>query len=165
MTGLPLGAAQSHIVPDEMRSYEHITGIQFIEIDPSLPYPRSAAYRKVPQGAEMLIRKYAPELAEVDLSVEEARDLIGRLREAGLFDWQRVFKPVQGTFVDVATEWRIEVDFDEKISKRSSRFQSEGEDEFPDSFDAVVSALLSFAPETESASDGEVTSYPASASE
>lgn len=149
MPGLPLGAAQSHYVPEEMRSYDHIVGIQFIEIDPNLPYPRSAAYRKVPTGAQMLIRKSAPELFEIDLSIDEARAFIQRLRDTGLFEWQRVFKPVQGSFVDVATEWRIEVDFDQKIAKRSSMFRSEGEDGFPDDFDAVVEVLLSLAPKSE----------------
>lgn len=146
MAGLPMGAAQSYSVPEELRSYDHIVGIEFIEIDPNLPYPRSAAYRKMPDGAQMLIRKSAPELYEVDLSLEEATALIDQLRSDGLFDWQRTFKAVQGSFVDVATEWRIEVDFDRKISWRSSKFRSEGEDEFPDSFDAVVDALLSLAP-------------------
>lgn len=151
--GLPLGAAQTYSVPEHMRCYDHVTGIEFIEVDPSLPYPRSAAYRKVPGGAQMLIRKSAPELIEVDLSLEEACALIDRLRDVGLFEWQRVFKPVQGSFVDVATEWRIEVDFDERIARRSSKFRSEGEDEFPDSFDAVVEALLGQAPEPNAASE------------
>lgn len=148
MSGLPLGAAQSHSVPEEMRSYDHVSGIEFIEIDPSLPYPRSAAYRRVPAGAQMLIRNAAPELIKVDLSVEEATALIDELREAGLFDWQRVFKAVQGSFVDVACEWRIEVDFDEEFARRSSKFRSEGEDEFPDAFDEVVDLLLGRAPES-----------------
>lgn len=143
MPGLPFGAAQQHGIPDELKTYEHVKGIEFIEIDPNLPYPRSAAYRKVPEGAQMLVRKAAPELIEADLSREEAIELIDALRDAGLFDWQRIFKPSQGTFVDVATEWRIEVDFDQRIARRSSTFRSEGEDEFPDSFDAVVALLLS----------------------
>lgn len=146
MPGLPFGAAQQHSVPDELRTYEHIESIQFIEVDPNLPYPRSAAYRKVPGGAQMLIRKAAPELFEVDLSREEAEALVVALRDAGIFDWQRIFKPSQGTFVDVATEWRVEVGFDQRLTKRSNAFRSEGEDEFPDSFDVVVEALLAPAP-------------------
>lgn len=147
MAGLPLGAAQSYSVPEELQCYDHVVGIEFIEIDPNLVFPRSAAYRKVPEGAQMLIRTSGPELFEVDLSLEDARLLIAQLKDGGLFQWQRVFKPVQGSFVDVATEWRIEVEFDEKLSRRSSSFKSEGEDEFPDSFDEVVSVLLSRAPE------------------
>ena len=68
------------------------------------------------------------------------------LDAAGLFTWQRVYKPAQGPFVNVVTEWRVEVDFDEPIAKRSSTFRSEGADEFPDSFDSIVSLLLSQAP-------------------
>lgn len=48
--------------------------------------------------------------------------------------------------MNVVTEWRVEVDFDEPIAKRSSTFRSEGADEFPDSFDSIVSLLLSQAP-------------------
>lgn len=40
MPGLPFGAAQSHDVPHELRTYEHVRGIEFIEIDPDLPAPR-----------------------------------------------------------------------------------------------------------------------------
>ena len=142
MPGLPFGAAQSYDVPRELRTYEHVRSIEFIEVDPDLPYPRSAAYRPVDFGAQMLIRRAVPDIEEVELDVEQARALIAALDEAGLFDWQRVYKPSQGNFVVTATEWRIEVDFDAKIAKRSSTFRSEGEDEFPDSYDAVVKLLL-----------------------
>lgn len=111
-----------------------------------MPFPRSAAYRKTADGAQMLIRRRAPEIAQVDLTADEARSLIVALDAAGLFTWQRVYKPAQGPFVNVVTEWRVEVDFDEPIAKRSSTFRSEGADEFPDSFDSIVSLLLSQAP-------------------
>lgn len=146
MPGLPFGAAQSYDVPHELRTYEHVQGIEFIEVDPDLPFPRSAAYRKTVDGAQMLIRRGAPEIAQVDFAADEARSLIAALDAAGLFTWQRVYKPAQGPFVNVVTEWRVEVDFDESIAKRSSTFRSEGADEFPDSFDSVVSLLLSQAP-------------------
>ena len=133
-------------MPHELRTYEHVQGIEFIEVDPDLPFPRSAAYRKTVDGAQMLIRRGAPEIAQVDLAADEARSLIAALDAAGLFTWQRVYKPAQGPFVNVVTEWRVEVDFDEPIAKRSSTFCSEGADEFPDSFDSVVSLLLSQAP-------------------
>lgn len=69
---------------------------------------------------------------------DEARRLTPLWWRLGLFEWQRVYKPSQGNFVVTATEWRIEVDFDTRIAKRSSTFRSEGEDEFPDSFEHVV---------------------------
>lgn len=34
MPGLPFGAAQSYDVPHELRTYEHVQGIEFIEVDP-----------------------------------------------------------------------------------------------------------------------------------
>ena len=139
MPGLPFGAAQSHDVPHELRTYEHVRGIEFIEIDPDLPAPRSAAYRPVAGGAQMLIRRATPDIDEVSLDEDEARGLIAALDAAGLFDWQRVYKPSQGNFVVTATEWRIEVEF-----------RSEGEDEFPDSFEHVVGLLVGEAPESES---------------
>lgn len=150
MPGLPFGAAQSHDVPHELRTYEHVRGIEFIEIDPDLPAPRSAAYRPVAGGAQMLIRRATPDIDEVSLDEDEARGLIAALDAAGLFDWQRVYKSSQGNFVVTATEWRIEVDFDTRIAKRSSTFRSEGEDEFPDSFGHVVGLLVGEAPESES---------------
>lgn len=150
MSGLPFGAAQSYDVPRDLRTYEHVRGIEFIEVDPDLPYPRSAAYRQVSSGAQMLIRRAAPDIEEVELDKDEARGLIAALDEAGLFDWRRVYKPSQGNFVVTATEWRIEVNFDTKIAKRTTTFRSEGEDEFPDSFEHVVKLLVGEAPESES---------------
>ena len=150
MPGLPFGSAQSHDVPRELRAYEHVRGIEVIEVDPDLPYPRSAAYRQVPSGAQMLIRRAIPDIEEVELNEDEARRLIAELDEAGLFDWRRVYKPSQGNFVVTATEWRIEVDFDTKIAKRTTTFRSEGEDEFPDSFGHVVKLLVGEVPEPES---------------
>ena len=153
MPGLPFGAAQSHDVPHELRSYDHVQDIEFIEVDPDLPYPRSAAYRKTADGAQMLVRRGAPDIARVDLTVDEARELIDALEKAGLFARQRVYKPSQGPFVNVVTEWRVEVGFDRPVARRTSTFRAEGADEFPDSFELVVDLLLSRAPETEDAED------------
>lgn len=146
MSGLPFGAAQSFSVPVELRCYDHVTSIEFIELDPNLVYPRSAAYRKTAGGAQMRTRNAAPELLDFELSREEAEALIESLDGAGLFDWQRVYKPAQGTFVVTATDWRVSVEFDVPVSRRSNVFESEGEDEFPDSFDQVVAILLKDAP-------------------
>lgn len=94
----------------------------------------------------MLLRDAKPQLADVELSVEEANALIVSLDAAGLFDWQRAYKPAQGVFANVATEWRVEVNFDERISKRSSAFRAEGADEYPDSFEQVIALLMSHMP-------------------
>lgn len=149
MSGLPFGAAQSFTVPMELRSYEHVLGIEFIELDPNLAYPRSAAYRKTEGGAQMRARNAAPELLDFDLSRDEAVALIESLDRAGLFDWQRVYKPSQGTFVVTATDWRMSVEFDVPVARRDHVFESEGEDEFPDSFEQVVGILLRDAPRVE----------------
>lgn len=142
MSGLPFGAAQSVTVPSELRTYEHVVGIEFIELDPNLVYPRSAAYRKTETGAQMRTRDAAPEIVDFDLTIDEARALIEDLADAGFFDWQRVYKPVQGTFVVTATDWRVSVTFDEPLSRHARAFESEGEDEFPDTYDQVMRLLV-----------------------
>lgn len=142
MGGLPAGAAQSFSVPAQLRSYDHITSIEFIQIDPNVPCPLSAAYRPTSDGAEMLIRRETPDLHKLALIEEQARSLIEDLDEAGLFEWNRVYCPAQGSFSVAATEWRLAVEFDRKPAKHEDAFQSEGENEFPDSYDAVVSLLV-----------------------
>lgn len=125
-----------------MRTYDHVKGFEFIEMDPSLPYPVSSAYKKTPDGAKMLVRNAGPDLAELSLSENDAAKLISDLDDAGLFDWRRVYKPVQGNFVVTVTQWRLQVDFDEDVSKRTSSMVAEGSDEFPDGFDHVVGILV-----------------------
>ena len=143
MQGLPFGAAQSYSVASEFRSYEHIAGIEFIEIDPDKPYPRSVAYRATQDGAQMRIRDYAPNIDEFDLPLDEARALIESLSRAGLFEWQRVYRPAQGTFVVAALEWRVEVTFDVAIDgKRTNAFKVEGEAICPDNYEQVIAALM-----------------------
>jgi hypothetical protein len=142
MVALPFGAMQSYRVPPEFRSYEHVKEIEFIEIDPDRPYPRSVAYRAAEDGAQMLIRRAAPELDEIELCADEARALIEDVAAAGLFEWQRVYKPVQGTFVNASLEWRIEVSFDEPYAKRASSFKVEGEGTRPDTYDQVIDVLM-----------------------
>ncbi len=148
MPGLPLGAAQQHDVPAEQLTYERITGIEFIELDANLPYPRSAAYRRSASGADMLVRAHAPEIEQVQLSEEQARAYIDALVAAGLFSWQRVYRPVQGTFVNSSTQWRLKVEFSaasgagRKLARKPRPFESEGENVFPDSYEQVVAALM-----------------------
>ena len=142
MSGLPFGAAQTFDVPSELCTYDHVTGIEFVEFDPDLPYPRSSAYRVTPNGGQMRIRRQNPELEEVELSAEEARELIEGLTQAGLFTWQRVYRPVQGTFVNAAREWRLEVSFDRPLHKRASSFKVEGEHAYPDSYEQIVGLLI-----------------------
>lgn len=96
MPGLPFGAAQSYDVPHELRTYEHVQGIEFIEVDPDLPFPRSAAYRKTADGAQMLIRRRAPEIAQVDLTADEARSLIVALDAAGFSHGSACTNPHRG---------------------------------------------------------------------
>lgn len=142
MPGLPFGAVQTHDVPQEFRSYAHIEDIEFIEINPSKPYPRSSAYRKTANGAQMRVRNNAPEIEELELTVEEASSFIDSLVQAGVFSWQRVYRPAQGTFVVADLEWRFEFRFDEPFARRAQAFKVEGEEVFPDSYDDVISLLI-----------------------
>ena len=149
MPGLPFGAAQQHGIPAELQSYDNIVGIEFIELDANLPYPRSAAYRRLEQGAEMLVRDNAPDIEHVQLSEAQARTYIDALSDAGVFSWQRVYRPAQGTFVNASTQWRLKVEFSEtarsaeRASSRKARpFESEGENVFPDDYAQIVSLLM-----------------------
>lgn len=143
MPGLPFGAVQAHDVAAQYRTYEHITGIEFIEVNPDMPYPRSAAYRAVPQGGQMRIRDNAPEIDDIELAEDEARAFVEELAQSGLFEWQRVYRPAQGTFVVESVEWRVEVSFDVPVmGKRSTTFKVEGEGVFPDNYEQVISKLM-----------------------
>lgn len=142
MPGLPFGAAQQHSVPAEFQTYEGIAGIEFIDMHPDLPYPRSAAYRKCAGGAQMRVRNRAAEIAEVDLDEQQARAYLSALVEHGLFRWHRSYRPAQGTFVLDAPQWRLEVTFDKLDGKRCKPFRAEGEGTYPDNFEAVAGALM-----------------------
>ncbi len=143
MPGLPFGAVQSYDIPAEYRTYEHVTGIEFIEIDPDKPYPRSVAYRIVPEGAQMRLRDNAPDIEDFDLTLDEARAYIDSLAQSGLFEWQRVYRPSQGTFVIAGTEWRVELSFDVVVAgRRTKSFKVEGENTFPDNYEQVIKLLM-----------------------
>ena len=143
MPGIPLGAARQHDVQPELLDYEHIAGIEFIETRAGFPFPRSAAYRCIEGGSQMRVRDACPELDELDLSEEESRAYIDALAQSGLFEWQRVYRPAQGTFVNDCTNWRLEVRFASKGRSRAARpFRVEGEGVFPDSYEAVVDLLM-----------------------
>ena len=143
MPGLPLGAAQQHSVPANAQNYDHVSGIEFIETHPDKPYPRSAAYRKTQDGAQMRVRSNSPELADADLTEEQARAYIDALVAAGVFTWNRVYRPSQGTFVVEGINWRLEVEFEKQGAlKRARPFRAEGENLFPDNYDQVVQLLM-----------------------
>lgn len=145
MPGLPFGAARQHPVPREALNYEGIEAIEFIETDPDLPYPRSVAYRPSPTGAQARVRDFSPEISDLELTEAQARAYLSRLVESGLFSWQRVYRPAQGTFVNVGREWRLEVRFSktEGAKKPPRSFKAEGENVFPDGYNGVVAALMS----------------------
>lgn len=142
MPGLPFGAAQQHGVPAEFQTYEGIAGIEFIDMRPDLPFPRSAAYRKRAGGAQMRVRNEAAEIAEVDLDERQARSYLSALVEHGLFRWHRSYRPAQGTFVLDAPQWRLEVTFGKLDGKRCKPFRAEGEGTYPDDFETIAGALL-----------------------
>lgn len=142
MPGLPFGAAQQHSISAEFQTYEGIAGIEFIDMRPDLPYPRSVAYRRCADGAQMRVRDGAAEIAEVDLDEQQARAYLSALVEHGLFRWHRSYRPAQGTFVLDAPQWRLEVTFDKLGGKRCKPFRAEGEGTYPDNFEEVAGALM-----------------------
>lgn len=143
MPGLPFGAAQQHGVPEDVRGYDGIVGIEFVEFDADLPCPRSVAYRRVDGGAGMRVRANAPEIAQFALSEQQARAYLDTLAASGLFSWQRVYRPAQGTFVNASTQWRLEVTFARRKGQARVRpFRVEGENVFPDDYEAVLELLM-----------------------
>lgn len=142
MPGLPLGAAQQHAVPEELLDYDHIAGIEYIQTRAGIPYPRSVAYRPVEGGGQVRLRNEAPDLVDVDLDEQEARDYIQRLVDRGLFGWNRVYRPAQGTFVFDGTNWRLEVRFKTQGAKEPRPFRVEGEMLFPDNYEPIVALLM-----------------------
>lgn len=154
MPGLPFGAARQHPVPAELLTYEGIAGIEYIELDPDLPYPRSAAYRPAIAGGQLRVRDRVPEVADRELTRDEARAYLSALVSSGVFSWQRVYRPAQGTFVNVGVEWRLEVTFAKpKGARKEPRaFVVEGENVFPDGYSRVVSALMGSGLEGEASS-------------
>lgn len=143
MPGLPFGAAQQRAIPRELLTYENIAGIEYIEANPSLPYPRSAAYRPVEGGAQMRVRDRTAEIEDIELTVPEARAYIEALVNSGLFSWNRVYRPAQGTFVNEALQWRVEVTFSKNgASKKRRPFRVEGEEEAPSDYEQVVALLM-----------------------
>ncbi|MGI6033871.1 MAG: hypothetical protein ACOX69_10680 [Coriobacteriales bacterium] len=162
MPGLPFGAAQQHAIPRELLTYENIAGIEYIEANPSLPYPRSAAYRPIEGGAQMRVRDRTAEIEDIELTVPEARAYIEALVNSGLFSWNRVYRPAQGTFVNEALQWRVEVTFSQGGSPKKRRpFRVEGEEETPSDYEQVVALLMNGF----SAHSGEGPDADASASE
>lgn len=143
MPGLPFGAAQQHDVPAELRCYDRIAGIEFIEADPSLPYPRSVAYRPAEGGAQMRVRANEPDIIDLEIPADQAKSYVESLADAGLFDLQRVYRPAQGTFTVAGLQWRLEVEFTREGSPKKPRpFRAEGEGVLPDGHEALVKALM-----------------------
>ena len=143
MPGLPFGAARQQDIAPELRTYEQIVSIEFIEIDPDMAYPRSFAYRPSEQGGQTRTRVFSPDLIDADLSEAEARALIDGLDQAGVFDWNRVYRPAQGTFVVAAREWRLEIVFKSQgFGKTPRPFKVDGENVFPDNYKQVVEGLF-----------------------
>ena len=141
MTGTPLGAKQHHPVPDSLKNYQSIVSIEFIEKDQKTDDVRSAAYRPVDGGAQTRIRlSTQDELTDSDLNLDEANAYINAIVEAGIFDWDYSYRPAQGNFTNVNTQWRLKIEFDAATGQ--SPFISEGESFFPDNYDSIINLLL-----------------------
>ena len=141
MAGEPIGAKRILRIPEEAKSYEQITSIEFIELEAKSGNVRSAAYRPVDGGAQTRIRTgVQDELVDSDLTADEAKQFISKLCDAGVFDWNYSYRPAQGTFVNVAAQWRLKIEFKDKEYRD---FVAEGENHFPDNYDVVVDVLMS----------------------
>lgn len=159
MPGLPFGAARQQDVAPELRTYEQIVSIEFIEVDPDKVYPRSFAYRPVESGGQTRTRVYNPDLIDTDLSEDEARALIDGLAQAGVFEWHRVYRPAQGTFVVAAKEWRLEIVFrSQGFGKTPRPFKVDGENVYPDNYKQVVEGLFGLEEQKEEPSEEEAPS-------
>lgn len=141
-----LGSARQHPVDRALLDYEHIEGLEFIELNPDLPCPRSVAYRATEAGADLRVRSNTPQVHDVSVAQEQARGYIEALAASGLFSWQRVYRPAQGTFTLAAVQWRLKVSFRGGKIVRPRPFEVEGEGLFPDDYEHVLTLLFSLAP-------------------
>ncbi len=143
MASLPLGAARQHPVDPTLLNYKSIEGLEYIETRPLEAFPRSVAYRKCEDGGQMRVRNNSPEILDVDLTEEQARTYIAAIVEAGIFAWRRVYRPAQGIFAMESVNWRLEVTFTGGEGGSIPRpFRVEGENVFPDTYQAGVGALM-----------------------
>ena len=140
MAGEPIGAKQLYKIPDNMQCYEKINSIEFLEINQADGNVRSVAYRPTVNGAQVRIKTCVQdELTDSELTKKEAIDYIENIRNAGIFSWNYSYRPSQGTFVNVTTQFRLKIEFAEDNAKD---FVSEGENVVPDTYDDIVKILL-----------------------
>ena len=153
MGGIPFGAKRGHEVASELRTFEAIWQISYIH-DALLPADFcSAAYLN--DGSSFKTRTRTTlegALVDTELSEQDARTYIEALIDAGIFDWMRVYKPAQGTFVKYSTEWRLQIDFAKPEAGRTPKpFVVEGENCFPDNYELIQKLLMSVPRQNETA--------------
>jgi hypothetical protein len=142
MRGKPAGAAQSRIVASELRCYERVAGVRFIEQGYPHADPRSAAYRPADGGGQLRLRFNEPECHDEELDEAAARAYIEALDAHGAFDLDRVYRPVQGSFSLSPQEWRLEVEFTANADGTVPEpYVAEGENAWPDGYEELVLSL------------------------
>ena len=141
MTGKPLGAKHLRPIPDSLKNYQGIAGIEFIEQNQKTDDVRSVAYRVVDDGAQTRIRtSLQDDLVDSDLNLKEANSYIDSLVGAGIFDWDYSYRPSQGNFTNVNIQWRLKIEFNP--SYEQAPFICEGESLFPDNYESIIEILL-----------------------
>ncbi len=142
MMDKPAGAARSRVVAGELRCYERVAEIRFIEQGYPHPDPRSAAYRPVSGGGQLRLRFNEPECHDEELDEASARAYIAALDAHGAFDLDRVYRPVQGSFSLSPQEWRLEIEFSaDAAGEVPEPYVAEGENAWPDGYEELVLAL------------------------
>ncbi len=143
MMDKPAGAAQARVVAPELRSYERVAALRFIEQGYPHPDPRSAAYRPVAGGGQLRLRFNEPACHDEELDEAGARAYIAALDAHGAFDLDRVYRPVQGSFSLDPQEWRLEIEFSpDADGVVPEPYVAEGENAWPDAYEELALVLL-----------------------
>ncbi len=138
----PAGAAQIRNVPKEVRCYERITSIEFIEKGPLYELPRSIAYKQTEDGA--MVRTCYNDGSTFDdkLTKAQAQTYIERLDERSLFDLDYSYRPIEKFSLD-SHIWRIKVEFSpNEDGSKVPDYISEGDEGFPDCYEKLTYELM-----------------------
>ncbi len=138
----PAGAAQIRTVPKEVRCYERIKSIEFIERNPLYENPRSAAYMPTESGAIVRLCYNDASMFDETLTKEQAQTYIKRLDERSLFDLDYSYRPIEKFILD-SDIWRIKVEFSpNEDGSKVHDYISEGDAGYPDCYEELAFELL-----------------------
>ena len=140
----PAGAAQRFYVPQNLRCYERIESIEFIEKSHLYEQPSSAAYKPTENGSVVRLNYHDGRVFDENLNKEETLEYLSKLNENSLFDLDYSYRPIE-RFSLVDTIWRIKVCFtpneDESVPEP---YISEGDGCYPDCYKDLTDTLLRY---------------------